>query len=40
MVLVLWTDDVDTAFQELESGLTKYYLKDEQGLPGIAKSQI
>ena len=38
--LFQFADDVDTAFQELESGLTKYYLQDEQDLPGIAKSQV
>ena len=35
-----FADDVDTAFQKLESGLTRYYLQDEQDLPGIAKSQV
>jgi len=38
--LFQFADDVDTAFQELESGLTRYYLQDEQELPGIAKSQV
>jgi len=38
--LFQFADDVDTAFQELESGLTRYYLQDEQDLPGIAKSQV
>jgi len=32
--------DVDTAFKILETGLTKYYLQDEQEVPGIAKSQV
>ena len=35
-----FVDDVDTAFQKLEAGLTRYYLQDEQDLPGIAKSQV
>jgi uncharacterized protein (TIGR00730 family) len=35
-----FADDVDTAFKILESGLTKYYLQDEQEVPGIAKSQV
>ncbi len=38
--LFQFADDVDTAFQELKSGLTRYYLQDEQDLPGIAKSQV
>jgi hypothetical protein len=38
--LFQFADDVDTAFQELKDGLTKYYLQDEQDLPGIAKSQV
>src|SRR5665213_2986397 len=38
--LFQFADDVDTAFKELEAGLTKYYLQDEQDLPGIAKSQV
>jgi len=38
--LFQFADDVDTAFQELEAGLTRYYLQDEQDLPGIAKSQV
>ena len=38
--LFQFADDVDTAFQELESGLTRYYLQDEPELPGIAKSQV
>jgi len=35
-----FADDVDTAFKILETGLTKYYLQDEQEVPGIAKSQV
>jgi uncharacterized protein (TIGR00730 family) len=35
-----FADDVDTAFKILEAGLTKYYLQDEQEVPGIAKSQV
>ena len=35
-----FADDVDTAFRILEAGLTKYYLQDEQEVPGIAKSQV
>src|SRR6185369_740898 len=38
--LFQFADDVDSAFQILESGLTRYYLQDEQDLPGIAKSQV
>src|ERR1700686_5168917 len=38
--LFQFADDVATAFQELESGLTRYYLQGEQELPGIAKSQV
>ena len=38
--LFQFADDVDTAFQLLEAGLTRYYLEDEQDLPGIAKSQV
>ena len=38
--LFQFADDVDTAFQELEAGLTKYYLQEEQEVPGIAKSQV
>ncbi|MDP9113189.1 MAG: TIGR00730 family Rossman fold protein [Acidobacteriota bacterium] len=35
-----FADDVDTAFKILQTGLTKYYLQDEQEVPGIAKSQV
>jgi uncharacterized protein (TIGR00730 family) len=35
-----FADDVDTAFKVLETGLTRYYLQDEQEVPGIAKSQV
>jgi uncharacterized protein (TIGR00730 family) len=35
-----FADDVDTAFKVLETGLTRYYLQDEQDVPGIAKSQV
>jgi uncharacterized protein (TIGR00730 family) len=34
-----FADDVDTAFEILTKGLTRYY-QDEDGLPGIAKSQV
>ena len=30
-----FADDVDTAFKILETGLTKYYLQDEQEVPGM-----
>ena len=35
-----FADDVDTAFQILETGLTKHYVQAEQELPGIAKSRV
>jgi uncharacterized protein (TIGR00730 family) len=35
-----FADDVDSAFKILEAGLTRYYLQDEQEVPGIAKSQV
>jgi uncharacterized protein (TIGR00730 family) len=35
-----FADDVDTAFDILTKGLTRYYLQDEEDLPGIAKSQV
>src|SRR6266478_3227012 len=35
-----FADDVGTAFQILESGLTKHYGPSEQELPGIAKSRV
>jgi uncharacterized protein (TIGR00730 family) len=35
-----FADDVDTAFKILKTGLTRYYLQDEQEVPGIAKSQV
>jgi uncharacterized protein (TIGR00730 family) len=38
--LFQFADDVDTAFEILETGLTKYYLQPEQELPGIAKSRV
>ena len=38
--LFQFADDVDSAFKILQTGLTKYYLQDEQELPGIAKSQV
>jgi uncharacterized protein (TIGR00730 family) len=38
--LFQFADDVDTAFQELEAGLRKYYLQEDQEVPGIAKSRV
>jgi uncharacterized protein (TIGR00730 family) len=38
--LFQFADDVETAFQELKAGMTKYYLQDDQEVPGIAKSQV
>jgi uncharacterized protein (TIGR00730 family) len=35
-----FADDVDTAFDILTKGLTRYYLQAEEDLPGIAKSQV
>ena len=35
-----FADDVESAFQKLSTGLTKYYLQPEQDAPGIAKSQV
>jgi len=38
--LFQFADDVDTAFQMLESGLTRYYLEPDKEVPAIAKSRI
>jgi uncharacterized protein (TIGR00730 family) len=38
--LFQFADDVDTAFQILEQGLTKYYLEPDKEIPAIAKSRI
>ena len=38
--LFQYADDVDTAFQILRDGLTKYYLEPDKELPAIAKSRI
>jgi predicted Rossmann-fold nucleotide-binding protein len=35
-----FADDVDTAFDILKSGLTKFYLHPEPEIPGIAKTQV
>jgi uncharacterized protein (TIGR00730 family) len=38
--LFQYADDVDTAFQILRDGLTKYYLEPDKETPAIAKSRI
>ena len=38
--LLQFADDVHTAFQMLESGLTKYYLEPDKEVPAIAKSRV
>jgi uncharacterized protein (TIGR00730 family) len=38
--LFSFVDDVDTAFQMLERGLTKYYLAPEPETPAISKSKV
>jgi hypothetical protein len=38
--LFQYADDVDTAFEILKDGLTKYYLEPDKELPSIAKSRI
>src|SRR5690242_20002833 len=38
--LFQYADDVETAFQILKDGLTKYYLEPDKELPAIAKSRI
>jgi uncharacterized protein (TIGR00730 family) len=38
--LFQYADDVDSAFQILKDGLTKYYLEPDKELPAIAKSRI
>ena len=38
--LFQYADDVDSAFQILRDGLTKYYLEPDKELPAIAKSRI
>jgi predicted Rossmann-fold nucleotide-binding protein len=38
--LFSFADDVDTAFRQLEIGLTKYYLEPDRDTPAIAKSRV
>jgi predicted Rossmann-fold nucleotide-binding protein len=38
--LFSYADDVDSAFDLLESGLTKYYLEPDKETPAIAKSRV
>ncbi len=38
--LFQFADDVETAFQILEGGLTKYYLEPDKETPAIAKSRV
>src|SRR5262249_7437749 len=38
--LFQFADDVDSAFEVLRQGLTKYYLEPDQELPAIAKSRV
>jgi uncharacterized protein (TIGR00730 family) len=38
--LFCYADDVDTAFELLEKGLTKYYIEPDREEPGIAKSRV
>ena len=38
--LFQYADDVDSAFQILKDGLTKYYLEPDKETPAIAKSRI
>src|SRR5271156_5051097 len=38
--LFSFADDVDTAFEQLETGLTKYYLEPDRDTPAIAKSRV
>src|SRR5580658_10475431 len=38
--LFFFADDVDTAFKELVSGLTKYWLEPGREVPSIAKTQV
>ena len=38
--LFCFADDVDTAMQLLETGLTKYYLEPDKETPAIAKSRV
>jgi hypothetical protein len=38
--LFQFADDVDGAFQILESGLTKHYLEPDKETPAIAKSRV
>jgi uncharacterized protein (TIGR00730 family) len=40
MDLFHFADDVDTAFNLLETGLTKYYLEPDKELPAISKSRV
>jgi uncharacterized protein (TIGR00730 family) len=38
--LFSFADDVDTAFELLETGLTKYYIEPDREEPAIAKSRV
>ena len=38
--LFSFADDVNTAFELLETGLTKYYLEPDRDTPAIAKSRV
>ena len=38
--LFQYADDVDMAFEILQTGLTKYYLEPDKELPAIAKSRV
>jgi uncharacterized protein (TIGR00730 family) len=38
--LFTFADDVGTAFEQLETGLTKYYLEADRDTPAIAKSRV
>jgi predicted Rossmann-fold nucleotide-binding protein len=38
--LFSFADDVDTAFNLLETGLRKYYLEPDKEMPAIAKSRV
>ena len=40
LLVALRVDDVDTAMNLLETGLTKYYLEPDKETPAIAKSRV
>jgi uncharacterized protein (TIGR00730 family) len=40
LALFNFSDDVDSAFQLLETGLTKYYIEPDREAPAIAKSRV